>query len=98
MKEKLDKYKPYITKLILAVPKDVYVHDIPPEIEVLTLDVTRPTPKKVMLQVAISLEANELLRTNCFRKKGDLGNVIDALIKKEPNLSALIKNVEEQKT
>jgi hypothetical protein len=79
MQSKHEKYKPYISKLMLAVPKNVTPHNIPAEIEVLNLDVEKPVPKGVKLTLTISKEADDLLHAQ-NRRTGDISRIVEELI------------------
>lgn len=79
MQHKLEAYKPYITKLILAVPKNVTPKNIPAEIEVLKLEIDKPVPKGVKLTLTISKEADDLLHAQ-NRRTGDISRIVEELI------------------
>jgi len=79
MQRKLLLYRLHITKLMLAIPKNVTAHNIPAEIEVLQLDVERTMPTGKKLVLTVSEEADKLLRG----QNGDMSKIIDAMIKKE---------------
>jgi hypothetical protein len=79
MQHKLEAYKPYITKLMLAVPRNVVPNKIPAEIEILKLEVDKPVPKGVKLSLVISEEANAFLRAH-NRPKGEVSRIVEELI------------------
>lgn len=75
MQHKLEAYKPHITKLMLAIPRNVTPHNIPAEIEILKLDIDKPAAKGVKLFLVLSVEAAGLLRA-----QGDVNRVVEELI------------------
>jgi Holliday junction resolvase len=76
IKDKMRKYSPFLTKLVLAVSKNTKVNNVPKEIEVIRLDVEIPE------KVTIRINRGTLKRIG---ECGSYGETLDDIINKVMN-------------
>jgi hypothetical protein len=74
-------YSKYLSKLILAIPKNVAPRLMPEGVELLKLDVERPKPHGKIV-VVLDDDVEDWVRSQ-NRKKGDISKLINQVLQKE---------------
>ena len=77
---KVKRYKPYLSKLILAIPKNVRPRLAPEGIEVVQLDVEKYRPKR--FQIVLPDDLSMWLRKKAL-KKGGISKIVEGALRKQ---------------
>jgi len=78
--DKIKRYSPFVSKLILAIPKNVTPRLAPEGVEVIKLDVERYFPKRVT--IVLDDDVEELVRKQT-RKKGDFSRIVNEALREK---------------